>query len=174
MNCPAEGEWLGIRFKLGTLMPQLPAGGLRDRRDITLAEATCRSFWLNGSAWEYPSFDNVETFVTRLVKHGLIATDPHVLAVLRGQPRRLSQRTEQRHFLRATGMTHATIRQIERSRHATILLRHGAPIAAVAHDAGYCDQAHLTRSLKHFVGQTPAEIIRGEEQLSLLYNTIDT
>ena len=173
-DCPADGQWIGVHFKLGTFMPLLPTGMLRDRNDVTLPEASSRSFWLNGSAWEYPSFDNVETFVTRLVKHGLIATDPHVLAVLRGQPRRLSQRTEQRHFLRATGMTHATIRQIERARHATILLRHGAPIAAVAHDAGYCDQAHLTRSLKHFVGQTPAEIIRGEEQLSLLYNTNDT
>ena len=173
-DCPADGQWIGVHFKLGTFMPLLPTGMLRDRNDVTLPEASSRSFWLNGSAWEYPSFDNVETFVTRLVKDGLIATDPHVVAVLRGQPRRLSQRTEQRHFLRATGMTHATIRQIERARHATNLLRHGAPIAAVAHDAGYFDQAHLTRSLKHFVGQTPAEIIRGEEQLSLLYNTGDT
>jgi AraC-like DNA-binding protein len=173
-DCPADGQWIGVHFKLGTFMPLLPTGMLRDRNDVTLPEASSRSFWLNGSAWEYPSFDNVETFVTRLVKDGLIATDPHVVAVLRGQPRRLSQRTEQRHFLRATGMTHATIRQIERARHATNLLRHGAPIAAVAHDAGYFDQAHLTRSLKHFVGQTPAEIIRGEEQLSLLYNTDHT
>jgi methylphosphotriester-DNA--protein-cysteine methyltransferase len=129
---------------------------------------------LNGSAWEYPSFDNVETFVAKLVNHRLIDTDPHVRAVLRGQPRRLSQRTEQRHFIRATGMTQATIRQIERARHATKLLRQGSPIAAVAYDAGYFDQAHLTRSLKHFIGQTPAQIIRGEEQLSLLYNTDET
>ncbi len=38
-------------------------------------------------------------------------------------------------------------------------------------DAGYFDQAHLTRSLKHFTGQTPVQIVRGQEQLSLLYNT---
>src|SRR5437879_4363094 len=25
-ECPAEGEWLGIRFKLGTFMPRLPPG----------------------------------------------------------------------------------------------------------------------------------------------------
>lgn len=155
-------------------MPLLPTGMLRDRNDVTLPEASSRSFWLNGSAWEYPNFDNIETFVTRLVKRGLIDWDPHVHAVLRDQPRRLSQRTEQRHFLRATGMTQATIRQVERARHATNLLRHGSPIAAVAHDAGYFDQAHLTRSLKYFVGQTPAQIICGEEQLSLLYKTDET
>ena len=173
-DCPADGEWVGVHFKLGTFMPLLPTGMIRDRNDVTLPEASSRSFWLNGSAWEYPSFENAETFVARLVKQGLIATDAHVQDVLRGQPRRLSQRTEQRHFLRATGMTHATIRQIERARHATSLLRHGASIAEVAQDAGYFDQAHLTRSLKHFVGQTPAQIARGQEQLSLLYNTDDT
>ncbi len=173
-DCPADGQWMGVHFKLGTFMPLLPTGMLRDRNDVTLPEASSRSFWLNGSAWEYPSFDNVETFVTRLVKQGLIDRDPHVHTILGGQPRRLSQRTEQRHFLRATGMTQATIRQIERARHATNLLRHGTPIAAVAHDAGYFDQAHLTRSLKYFVGQTPAQIIRGEEQLSLLYKTDET
>jgi hypothetical protein len=27
-DCPAEGEWLGIRFKLGTFMPQLTPGHL--------------------------------------------------------------------------------------------------------------------------------------------------
>ena len=29
----------------------------------------------------------------------------------------------------------------------------------------------VTRSLKHFIGQTPAPVVRGEGQLSLLYNT---
>src|SRR5262245_8872346 len=50
VDCPAEGEWLGIRFKLGTFMPAFPPGDLRDRRDVTLPGATKRSFWLNGSA----------------------------------------------------------------------------------------------------------------------------
>ena len=172
-DCPADGEWVGVHFKLGTFMPLLPAGRLRDRNDVTLPEASGRSFWLNGSAWEYPSFDNAETFVKRLVKQGLIASDPYVQDVLDGEPRILSLRSEQRRVLRATGMTHATIRQIERARHATNLLRRGAAIAAVAQDAGYFDQAHLTRSLKRFIGQTPAQIVRGQEQLSLLYNTDD-
>jgi len=170
-DCPADGEWVGIHFRLGSFMPLLPIGMLRDRNDVTLPEASGRSFWLNGAAWEYPSFDNAETFVRRLVRQGLIASDPYVQDILRGAPRGLSQRTEQRRFLRATGMTPATIRQIDRARYATTLLRTGAPIAAVAHDAGYFDQAHLSRSVKRFIGQTPAQIVRGQEQLSLLYNT---
>lgn len=170
-DCPADAEWLGIRFKLGTFLPQLHPGNLRDRRDVTLPGATCRSFWLNGSAWEYPNFENADTFVTRLVRKGVITRDPAVDAVLRGDPHVLSVRSAQRHFARATGITHAAFRSIERARHATNLLRQEAPILDVVHRAGYFDQPHLTRSLKHLIGQTPAEIVRRTRQLSFLYKT---
>src|SRR5436190_22736165 len=69
-DCPAGGEWLGIRFKLGTFMPHLPPAQLMDRNDVTLPDASSRSFWLNGSAWEYPDFENAENFEKRLVKQG--------------------------------------------------------------------------------------------------------
>jgi hypothetical protein len=170
-DCPAEGEWLGIRFRLGTFMPQLLPGVLRDRRDVTLPGAASRSFWLTGSAWEYPDFDNADTFVTRLAQKGIIARDSAVDAVLHRQPRASSLRSAQRHFLRATGLSHSGVRQIERARYATHLLKDGVSILDAVHLAGYFDQAHLTRSLKHRIGQTPAEIIRGQQQLSFLYKT---
>jgi transcriptional regulator with XRE-family HTH domain len=170
-DCPAEGEWVAIRFKLGTFMPLMPASNLRDRTDVTLPEATSRSFWLNGSAWEYPDFENAETFVKRLVHDGLIAMDLSVNAALQGERQELSLRSAQRHFLQATGITHSTIRQIERARHATNLLQEGVSILDTVHLAGYYDQAHLTRSLNYLIGQTPAQIIRGEKQLSFLYKT---
>jgi AraC-like DNA-binding protein len=170
-DCPAEGEWLGIRFKLGTFMPQLAPGLLRDRKDVTLPDAASRSFWLNGSAWEYPDFENAEAFVTRLVHEGLIARDPVVHDVAHSERGALSRRTAQRHFLRTTGLSYCRVRQIERARYATNLLKGRACILDVVHEAGYFDQAHLTRSLKHFIGQTPAEIVRGRQQLSFLYKT---
>jgi AraC-like DNA-binding protein len=170
-DCPAEGEWLGIRFKLGTFMPQLPARNLLDRRDVTLPEATNQAFWLNGSAWQYPDFENAETFVKRLVQDGLIARDLAVDAALQGQGQELSIRSVQRHFLQATGMTRSTFRQIERARQATNLLKQGVSILDTVHEAGYFDQAHLTRSLKYLIGQTPAQIIREDKQLSFLYKT---
>jgi len=171
MDCPADGEWLGIRFKLGAFMPQFPVGGMLDRKDVNLPEATGRSFWLNGSAWEYPDFENAETFVNRLVRRGLIANDRLIQAALNGERQERSLRSAQRHFLRATGMTQGAIRQIERARYATNLLKQGVSILDAVHQAGYFDQAHLTRSLKHFIGQTPTQIIRAEEQLSFLYKT---
>src|SRR5262245_28735409 len=170
IDCPAEGEWLGIRFRLGTFMPQLPVANLLDRQDVNLP-ATGRSFWLNGSAWEYPDFENVEAFVARLVKRDLIARDRAVEDALRGVSSALSTRSVQRHFLQATGMTHSTFRQIERARYATNLLKQGVSILDVVHEAGFFDQAHLTRSLKRLIGQTPAKIVGREEQLSFLYKT---
>jgi len=171
VDCPAEGEWVAIRFALGTFMPSLPARKLRDRSDVTLPEATGRSFWLNGSAWDYPDFENAETFVNRLVHDGLIVTDHSVGSVLQGHRPELSVRSAQRHFLHATGITHSTIRQIERARYATNLLKQGVSILDTVYQAGYFDQAHLTRSLKYYIGQTPAQIIRAEMQLSFLYKT---
>src|SRR5215813_11986735 len=171
IDCPADGEWLGIRFRLGTFMPQLPVANLLDRQDVNLPGVTGRSFWLNGSAWEYPDFENAEAFVARLVKRGVIARDRAVDDALRGVPSALSMRSVQRHCLRATGMTHSTFRQIERARYATNLLKQGVPILDAVHEARFFDQAHLTRSLKRLIGQTPAKIIGQEDQLSFLYKT---
>ena len=172
-DCPADGEWVGIHFKLGTFLPLLPAGRLRDRNDVTLPTASARTFVLDGAAWEFPSFENAEAFVRRLVAAGLVRADPRVQDVVRGEAPPRSRRTDQRRVLRATGMTLATIRQIERARRATAMLRRGVAIADVAYDAGYYDQPHLTRSLRRLAGQTPAQIAAGREQLSLLYNTED-
>ena len=169
--CPSEGEWLGIRFTLGTFMPRLTPGNLRDRRDVTLPQATTRSFWLNGSAWEYPDFENADTFVARLARKGIIACDFAVGAMLQPRPLRLPLRSVQRHFVRATGITHQKLRQIERARFAAMLLQEGVPILDTVHEAGYFDQPHLTRAVKTLIGATPAEISPGTHQLSFLYKT---
>jgi len=170
-DCPAGGDWLGIRFKPGTFLPQFPPGTLRDHNDVTLPEASARSFWLDGSVWEYPTFENADTFAARLLSKGIITRDRTVEAVVRGEPHKLSLRSAQRRFLHATGVTYAMFRQIERARYAANLLREGAAIADVVHLAGYFDQPHLTRSLKHLIGQTPTEVARMTRQLSLLYKT---
>jgi hypothetical protein len=169
-DLPAEGEWFGVLFKLGTFMPLLRSGDLRDRNDVTLPNATKRSFWLKGSAWEFPNFENMETFVHRLVRSGLLRMDPMVEAALRGELQNVTTRTEQRRVIQITGLTRGAIHQIERARRATFLLKQGAPILDVVHQTGYYDQAHLTRSLQRFIGQSPARLARGQEQLSLLYN----
>jgi AraC-like DNA-binding protein len=71
-------------------------------------------------------------------------------------PSRLSQA-----FRRELGVTpHAYQRavRIERAKH---LLRAGMSPAAVAADAGFYDQAHLTHNFRRLVGVTPARYARG-------------
>jgi AraC-like DNA-binding protein len=172
MDCPADGEWLGIRFKLGAVLPHLPASGLVDGA-LNLPEATSKSFWLHGAAWEFPTYENADTFVDLVVREGLLMREPVVEAAIKGELSDLSLRTAQRHFLRTTGLTHSAIRQIERARSATILLRQGASILDAVHAAGYFDQPHLTRALRYYIGQTPAQIMdeRRSGQLSFLYKT---
>jgi len=93
-----------------------------------------------------------------------------VEGAIRGELQDVSTRTEQRRVLQVTGLTRGAIYQIERARRATHLLKQGTPILDVVNETGYYDQAHLTRSLQRFIGQSPARIAHGQEQLSLLYN----
>src|SRR5262245_40994090 len=169
-DCPAEGEWLGIRFALGTFLPDYPAARLRDRSDADLP-TSARSFWLKGSEWEHPSFENAESLVARLAEAGLVARDSAVTPALGGDETALTRRSAQRHFLRATGITHRAHRQIGRARHAAHLLQQGVAIQDAVHGAGYFDQSHLTRSLRLLIGETPGQIVRREQQLSFLYKT---
>lgn len=171
MEVPANGEWVAIRFTAGTFMPRFMPGSLRDHRDVFLPDASTRAFWFNGSAIEYPSFENAETFVESFVASGELDFDPLVPNALRNCREAPLTRTMQRHFLRATGVTQATFHQIERARAATLMLREGRAIADVIGAAGYYDQAHLIRSLRRFIGETPLQIARAQSQLSFLYKT---
>jgi AraC-like DNA-binding protein len=137
---------------------------------ISLCAPSGVSGW-GGAAWEIPSFENAEVMVSRLARSGVIAYDRAVGAALLGDPQALTRRSVQRHFLHVAGMTQSRFRQIERARHAVHLLRSGSSILDVVHEVGYFDQAHLTRSLKHLIGQTPLKLQREESQLSFLYKT---
>lgn len=172
---PEEADFLGIVFKHGTFMPHFPISNLVNS-EIALPDASSQSFWLKGSAWQFPDYENIDTFISRLARNGLLMREPFVDAAFRGQLPDLSSRSIQRRVLRTTGLTYNTIRQIERARRATILLQEGTSILDTVFQTGYADQSHLTRSFKQFIGQTPAQIadIRKRDQLSFLFKTTDT
>jgi helix-turn-helix protein len=165
-------EFFGIVFQYGAFMPHFPVSDLVDG-DVDLPDASSKSFWLKGSAWQFPDYENADTFVDRLTRAGLLVRDPLVESALRGKPPELSPRSIQRRVLQATGLTRGSIRQIERARYATTLLQEGISILDTVDLAGYADQAHLTRALKYLIGKTPAQIIRKSEpeQMSLLFKT---
>lgn len=169
---PDEATFFGISFSLGTSMPHLPVHRLVDR-SAEIPDATRGSFWLKGSAWRIPDYDNAEAFVRRMVREGVLDCDPIVAAVLRGAAPDLSPRTVQRRFVAATGLTRGAIRQIDRVRQAAVLIQEGVPAHDVVHRLGYFDQPHLARSLTRYIGRTATQLGDRDpaEPLSLLYKT---
>jgi len=49
-------ELLWIKLKLGTCIPHLPTTNFLDTETI-LPGAASQSFWLKGSAWQFPNFE---------------------------------------------------------------------------------------------------------------------
>lgn len=156
-----DTEYFGIVFKHGSFMPHLPVSQLVNE-NVNLPSAVNGRFWLNSAAWELPTLDTVDEFIAHLVRQELLIFDPLVLDVLAKRPLDLSPRTIQRRFLRATGITQGTFEQIERAKQATTLLQQGLPIVEATFEVGYADQPHLTRSLKRFIGFTPAQIYQSD------------
>lgn len=173
-ECPPDAEFFGIVFRAGAFMPLFPVSMVMDRRDLNLPVQSGKTFWLNSSAWQIPNFDNADTFVQRLVRQGMLVTDPMVETALREQPHAQSRRTIQRRFLRATGLTYNAFYQIQRARYATTLLKQGRSILDTVDLTGYSDQPHMTRALKLMIGQTPAQIAAKHvtAPLSFLFKTL--
>jgi hypothetical protein len=165
---PAEAEWLGITFQLGTFLHDFPPGGLLDRQDVNLP-ASGKSFWLGGFTWEVPTYENADAFISRLVRLELLVRDPLVEGALQHPPLDLSPRALQYRFQRATGLRRKTVQQIQRAWQATALLERGCSILETAYQLGYFDQAHLTNSLRHYMGQTPAQISQALEPEALRF-----
>jgi hypothetical protein len=154
----SKGKTLSLQDKSAERLPHMPLGRFSDAETV-LPDASSRSFWLKGSAWDFPDHENAETYVERLVRGGVLVRDPLVDAALRGRPQDLSPQTVRHRFLRATGLTRGRIHQIERAQKAVALLQRGRPISDAVHEVGYYDQPHLSRSLKQWVGRAPAQIL---------------
>lgn len=171
VDCPAGGEWLGIRFSLGTFLPFYPAAALSDRRDVHLPGRDRPVLLAPGPCLGVSRLRQRGDSRDRLFQAGVLGRDPAVSAALSGEWQALSRRSTQRHFLQATGITHVAYRQIQRARYATTLLERGVSILDTVHQAGYFDQAHLTRSLRRLIGETTARLREHSRQLSFLYKT---
>jgi helix-turn-helix protein len=156
---PKDAEILGIEFELGAFLPDYPVGRLVDVAE-SLAIDSKGNFLLNNTKFEMPTFENADVFIDRLTRSGALVRDPVVDQALERRPGPLSDRSIQRRFIRSTGLTYGAVRQIERAKHAAGLLRSGISILDVADTLGYSDQAHLTRSLRRFLGTTPGRVAK--------------
>jgi len=153
----AGDEMLTIAFKPEVYMPRLP-GRLTFNQGVACPVEDDRRFWIGPERFEIPSFDNVEHLVAALARKGLLERDPVVSRALQGVRQRLDERSIQRHFAEVTGLGLKVFQQIARAHEAARLLREGQAPSQVAAGLGFADQAHLTHSLRRFLGQTPRQV----------------
>jgi AraC-like DNA-binding protein len=153
----AGDEMLTIAFKPEVYMPRLP-GHMTFNQGLSRSVERDRAFWIDSERFEVPTFENVEHLVAALTRKGLLERDPVVSRALQGARQRLDERSIQRHFAEVTGLGLKSFQQIDRAHQAAQLLRQGEPASQVAAELGFSDQAHLTHSLKRFLGQTPRQI----------------
>lgn len=153
-------EQLVISFKPHSFMPLMPGEVMRDE-GVVLEKFGKSDFWIGTDVREIPTLENVDVFVDRLVRDGIVANNELVASVVEGQPKAMTERTMQRHFLRTTGLTYKHFTLVQRAQKAVSMLQMGRPAVDVALALGFSDQAHMINSLKVIMGQTPKEIVRG-------------
>ena len=107
-------------------------------------------FFIGDDAYAIPSYDELEAWCERLASQGIIShTTRHA---------RMSVRSQQRAHRQTVGLTRKQVQQIKRAEHVAQLLKQGASPTDAASEAGYADQAHMTRSLKALLGKTPSQL----------------
>jgi AraC-like DNA-binding protein len=103
--------------------------------------------------------ERMEHLVEALVAQGVLLADPTIARALAGEDIGYSERNTQRVVSAAAGLGRKRVEQLRRARQAYALLRAGASLTDAAVQAGYSDQAHMTRSFGSMAGRSPAKIL---------------
>jgi hypothetical protein len=146
-----RGTTFGVRFRVGAAGAALglPAAELRDMT-VPLEDV-----W--GSGIEATDAHELAAAVRR---RG--AADALVRAAATGAPRHalgIGDRQLRRRFLDAVGYGPKTLERILRFQRFLALATHDDDLARLALDAGYADQAHLTRECTRLAGLPPAALL---------------
>jgi AraC-like DNA-binding protein len=148
----------GIVFKAHVFINTLPKKTMLNM-STSLPMVNNHSFRFGKHTLEIPHFDEAEGFVDELIKKRVLTVNMAVSRALQGASLKISSRSLQRHYKTTTGLTKSQMEQIKRARKAYYLLQQGKSLIDTAFEAGYADQAHMTRSLKLLAGQTPGQIL---------------
>ena len=162
LECPAGWEFFGVELRLGAYLPLFPPSGLADLNDALLPTLSGDRILLDGRDWEMPTEQNVDVFVDRLVRAGLLFSDLLVEEIRHGErPRAMSERTAQIRFRRAVGISRRKLVSIEQAQGAAQLLVAGGSITDAVTVGGYYDQPQLARAMRWATGHTPGELRSG-------------
>lgn len=145
------GPAFGVRFRVGAAGAALglPAAELRD------LSVPLEDVW--GHIIEATDAHELAAAVKRRA-----APDPLVRAAATGTPRHalgIGDRQLRRRFLDAVGYGPKTLERILRFQRFLRLAEHERDLARLALDAGYADQAHLTRECTRLAGLPPARLL---------------
>lgn len=153
-----EHSW-GVQLKAHVVLPGVSKHLLLGGEQQLVVEAG--HVTLAQHAVPFPEFADLEAFTDRLLELDVLRCDGDVRRMLSGDDAGYSERQRQRRVRAATGLTRKQIEQLSRAREAFALLMQGVPPIECAARCGFADQAHLTRSLRAFHGQTPAQVLFG-------------
>ncbi|MFC5139791.1 helix-turn-helix domain-containing protein [Actinomycetospora rhizophila] len=167
LGCPEGSEFFGVELQLGAFVPLFRPVGLADLNDVVLPTLPGGRFVLDKEDWEMPTPQNVDVFVARLLRAGLLRRDPLVEDIRHGErPPPVSERTAQLRFRRAVGISRRKLVSIEQARHVARLLAAGGSIADAVTAGGYYDQPQLARAMRWATGHTPGELRSGASFLA--------
>lgn len=159
LDFPAGTEVMNIMLAPGAFFTQAELAAPKMLNEsLFLPSAGKNKLWMGSDVLEIPTFENAELFVEKMLHGGLLDADELVERLVAGNPMAASDRTTQRRFLQATGLTYKYFTQIERAWKASNMLQMGYPALDVAFALGYTDQSHMIKSLKRILGQTPSQI----------------
>jgi hypothetical protein len=148
------GPVFGVRFRIGAAGAALglPAAELRD------LSVPLEDVW--GAAASRIEATNAHELAAAVRRHG--GPDPLVRAAATGAPRNalgIGDRQLRRRFLDAVGYGPKALERILRFQRFLALATHDDDLARLALDAGYADQAHLTRECTRLAGLPPAALL---------------
>jgi AraC-like DNA-binding protein len=167
---PAGTEFVGLRFSGGTgpAVLGIPADELADQtpgldelwgsaraRELTERVGADPSAALEAWAAERAAVCDADPLGRRVSTMAAAGTSVAAMARLVG----LSARQLHRRCLPLFGYGPRHLTRVLRMGHALEQARAGLPLADVAADCGYADQAHLSREMRALTGMTPTRLL---------------
>ncbi|MEW9805556.1 helix-turn-helix domain-containing protein [Mesorhizobium sp. ZMM04-5] len=97
-----------------------------------------------------------------------LLSEPGITVARAARRHGVSLRTLQRHFISSDLPPPDFWRQLSRARRAAAMLGQSEPLAVIAGECGFSDQAHMSRDLRRWFSSTPAQLSRSPLALELL------
>lgn len=152
-----DTTWIGIRLYPGVKLKNFPAQPYLDCSRPIKADNDGR-FLFEGTLLSFQDFDNAEEFIEQMRDLGYVSGEAiDVQGVTRAE---MSTKAYSRYIKHNTGLSPYKLHQLHRMTKVFELIQDGVPLATIATNQGFADQAHLHRAVRQYLGHTPKELLR--------------